>query len=158
MKINYAVAGPLFLMVCILLAFLGPSTVSRIAERHSTAGLAVEANELADAVALSTEEIAGIFANVRDEAQVQDSAGTTAVSHWYADGTFTNEWTNSAGSGTVTGRWHARDNQRCIEITSGLPEQQGQTKCGHIYRRGPHYISLNADGSIHGVHALSPIN
>jgi hypothetical protein len=111
----------------------------------------------ADADRLSTEEIRQVFANVRDDANVQDSAGTTAVNYWYADGAFTNEWSNQSRAGKVQGRWRAQDDQRCITITVGLPDRIGQEKCSPVFRRGQQYISVNSDGSIHGIHALSPI-
>ena len=109
------------------------------------------------AVRLSTQEIQQAFANVRDSAQVQDSAGTTATNLWYEDGRFINQWSNSRASGTVTGQWYAENDQRCVIILTGLPEANGKKKCGPIYQRGDDYISLNADGSIHGIHRLSPM-
>ena len=114
--------------------------------------------DLGDAVRLSTEEIKQAFANVRDEAQVQDSAGTTAVNYWYADGRFVNEWSSQNDSGRVTGRWRAENDQRCILISSGLPDRIGKETCGPVYRRGQIYLSLNPDGSIHGKHRLSPMD
>jgi hypothetical protein len=106
---------------------------------------------------LSTEKIRQVFSNVRDDAVVKDSAGTTAVNYWHADGTFTNEWSNESGSGTVRGRWRAHNDQRCIVITAGLPDRIGKETCSPVLRRGQHYISINADGSIHGIHSLSSI-
>ena len=106
---------------------------------------------------LSTEEIRQVFANVRDDARVQDAAGTTAVNFWYADGSFTNAWSNQHGSGTVQGRWRAQDGKRCIVITAGLPERIGKESCSRVLRRGQEYLSLNPDGSIHGIHTLTPM-
>lgn len=113
---------------------------------------------LGDAVRLSTEEIKRVFADVRDEAQVQDSAGTRAVNYWYADGRFINEWSSPDGSGRVTGRWRAKDGRRCVLIRSGLPDRIGKEICGPVYRRGQTYLSLNPDGSIHGMHTLAPLD
>jgi hypothetical protein len=117
----------------------------------------VSAADPADTRRLSTEEIRQVFSNVRDDADVQDSAGTTAVNYWYADGTFTNEWSNKSGAGTIRGRWRAHNDQRCIVITAGLPDRIGKETCSPVLRRDQHYISINADGSIHGIHTLTPI-
>ncbi len=112
---------------------------------------------LAKAVALSTDEIRTAFSNVRDDAEVQDSSGTRATNYWYADGTFTNAWRNASGSGEVAGRWWAEDGKRCVVITSGLPDREGVEQCSPVYRHSNTYLSIESDGSIHGVHRLSPI-
>ena len=67
-------------------------------------------------IRLTTQEIKQAFANVRDTAQVQDSAGTSATNLWFEDGRFINQWSNSNASGTVTGRWYAENEQRCVII------------------------------------------
>ncbi len=112
---------------------------------------------LAKAVALSTDEIRTAFSNVRDDAEVQDSSDTRATNYWYADGTFTNAWRNACGSGEVTGRWWAEDGKRCVVITGGLPDREGVEQCSPVYRHSNTYLSIESDGSIHGVHRLSPI-
>ena len=122
-------------------------------------GLALaDAGPPADAVALSTAEIQAAFADVRDEAEVQDAAGTRAVNYWYSDGTFTNRWRNATAAGEVTGRWWAENDKRCVEITGGLPEREGQVRCAPVYRLGDVYFSTEQDGSVHGAHRLSPID
>ena len=110
------------------------------------------------AVALTTGEIRQVFANVKDEAEVQDAAGTHAVNYWYSDGTFTNTWRNANASGEVAGRWWARDGKRCVMITAGLPAREGVAQCSPVYRRGDHYLSIEPDGRIHGIHRLSTID
>lgn len=110
-----------------------------------------------DAVGLSTEEIRTVFADVRDDAELQDGSGTLAVNYWYADGTFSNRWTNKSGSGEVAGTWWAEADKRCVLIASGLPSLEGSVRCSPIYRRGETYLSVEPDGSIHGVHRLSVI-
>ena len=94
---------------------------------------------------------------MRDRASVQDSAGTTAVNAWYSDGSFVNRWQNGEHSGEVRGRWWARDDKRCIVITAGLPEREGVESCSPLYREGERYFSVNPDGSVHGIHQLSPL-
>ena len=78
------------------------------------------------------------------------------VYYWYSDGSFTSEWSNARDSGKVTGRWRPHDNQRCIIITAGLPDRTGKENCGPLFRKGEKIISVNSDGSIHGIHTLSP--
>jgi len=106
---------------------------------------------------LSTEEIRQAFANVHDTARVQNSSGTTAVNQWFADGRLINNWSNSSASGTVTARWYVENGMRCVLIQSGIPAEIGKKKCGPVYQRGMDYFSVNADGSIHGIHRLSPM-
>jgi hypothetical protein len=48
---------------------------------------------------LISEEIREVFADVRDDAKVQDKSGTEAVNYCYANGSFTSQWSNSSGSG-----------------------------------------------------------
>ncbi len=110
-----------------------------------------------DSTRLTTGEIAQVFSGVRDDATVQDAAGTSAVNFWCADGTFTNAWSNGTRSGKVVGRWRAFNDERCVVITSGHPEFEDVERCSPILRTGERYLSVNPDGSIHGVHTLSTI-
>jgi hypothetical protein len=111
-----------------------------------------------NAVRLSTEAIKQSFANVCDNAEVQDAAGTTASNAWYADGRLVNRWTNGERSGTVTGQWSVEDGLRCVVILSGLPGAEGNKRCGPVYRAGSDYFSINPDGSVHGIHLLTPMD
>ena len=110
-----------------------------------------------NSIRLSATEIKQAFSNVRDSAQVQDSAATMATNLWYEDGRLINNWSTDSASGTVTGQWYTDNGQRCVVIHSGIPEAIGEKRCGPVYRRGSDYISVNADGSIHGIHRLSPM-
>jgi len=118
---------------------------------------ALAEESVAGAERLGSDAIVRAFADVRDDAQVQDTAGTSAVNYWYADGRFTNRWTNTSGTGEVGGRWRVANDERCTTILSGLPSRQGKEICAPIYRRGETYLSLNPDGSIHGIHRLTPL-
>jgi hypothetical protein len=113
--------------------------------------------ELQDSTRLTTEEIVRVFSGARDDAMVQDAAGTSAVNYWCADGTFINTWSNEQDSGRVIGRWRAVNDERCVVIVSGLPEYGAAERCGPILRDGEQYLSVNPDGSIHGVHTLAPM-
>lgn len=106
---------------------------------------------------LTTEEIQQLFSGTRDEAQVQDSRGTSAINYWYADGRFVNRWSNKAAAGEVRGTWSARNDKRCIVIKSGLPDRIGIERCTPLYRKGSTIFSVNPDGTVHGAHRLSPL-
>ncbi len=106
---------------------------------------------------LSGEEILLAFNNVRDDAQVQDAAATIAVNHWHEKGTFVTLWTNQKQSGTVTGQWFVRNDTRCVIIESGLPSFDDEARCGPIYQRDDRYYTVNRDGTVHGIHALSKL-
>ncbi|MCB1678063.1 MAG: hypothetical protein KDI16_05205 [Halioglobus sp.] len=88
---------------------------------------------------------------------MQDSPGGRAVNHWFADGTFTSEWSNADRAGRVSGTWRVAADRRCVTIVTGLPGRANEETCSPIYRRGSRYISVNAQGGIHGIHTLSPI-
>ena len=138
----------IYLHVCMVLLACGCS--STLPTSHSTQ------LDLSQAKQMSGKEISQTFSNVRDDAVVQDTARTTAVNHWHANGVFTNHWRNQDNSGKVTGRWRVANNLRCITIESGLPERRGQETCNPVLRLDDKYITVNQDGSPHGVHVLTP--
>lgn len=110
-----------------------------------------------DSHQLSTAEIELTFADVLDNARVMDTDNSTAENHWFADGRFVSRWKTGNRSGVVHGQWSAKENKRCIVIQSGLPDVDKQSKCGPIVKQGANYLSFNADGSVHGIHTLSPL-
>ena len=115
------------------------------------------ANGEAPVIQLTGDEILAAFNDVRDDAVVQDSDGTRAVNYWYADGRLVNNWANESDSGTVKANWRVEDDLRCVTIVSGLPERVDVETCGPVHRRGDQYLSFNQDGSVHGVHTLTPL-
>ncbi len=118
---------------------------------------AITCAELQSGIPLSTDEIREAFSGVRDDAIVQDAEGTRAVNYWCADGTFVSEWSNGSVLGRVAGRWWALDDQRCVVIVSGPEELVDTERCGPVLRSGEQYLSVDPDGSIHGIHTLSPM-
>ncbi len=110
---------------------------------------------------LAGDAITAAFADTVDTALVQDNAGTRALNYWFADGRLVNEWANAHGAGRVTGQWRVRGGQRCVVIESGLPEEllkgQATERCSPVYRQGEYYLSVNADGSVHGIHSPRPM-
>jgi len=120
---------------------------------------ASESSEESDteAVQLTGKEILEAFANVRDDAEVQDAKKTRAVNQWYSDGRFISRWSNNKDSGEVTGSWRVQGDLRCIIILSGLSKRIGKERCSPVFQSGSKYLSFNPDGSIHGIHVLSPL-
>lgn len=112
------------------------------------------ADPLEEGRRLTTRDIEITFSDVRDDASVVDSKGTVAKNTWRRDGTFTNHWSNDSGSGEVEGRWQARDDQRCVQIDSGLPDISGE-RCGPVYEFEGRYFSTNPDGTVHGIHTIT---
>ncbi len=111
-----------------------------------------------DASALSTEEIAVLFADVLDKAVVIDAVGVQAETLWFASGHFETRWWSSNREGWVTGRWMARDSKRCVLISEPSPASAPGWRCGKVLREsGGVYRSLNPDDSTHGLHQLSAL-
>ncbi|MFK7730112.1 MAG: hypothetical protein AB8B48_00690 [Pseudomonadales bacterium] len=136
----------LALTVCTALASCG--STSRAIDVEATAQ---------ERQVLSGEEITRAFSDVRDAAEIQDAAGTTAVNHWHGDGRFLNRWKNAASSGEVTGSWRVVGDLRCVLIRSGLQGAIGKEKCSPVYKAGERYVSINDDGSVHAFHTLTPL-
>jgi hypothetical protein len=56
---------------------------------------------------------------------------------------------------TVLGQWIARNDQRCVLI-SAVPQRDWEC-ASLIFRADGLYLSLNPDGSPHGLHRLSTL-
>lgn len=107
---------------------------------------------------LTTEEIAVLFADVLDQAEVLDSIGVQAETHWYASGYFETRWWSSNREGRATGHWMARGGERCVLIAEPSVAAAEGWQCGKIlWESEGVYRSLNPDGSAHGWHRLSPL-
>lgn len=134
-----------------------------VSTAHSSLAAEIELSEVPSeldekTVQLSREEILQAFSDVRDDAEVQDDDGSIAVNYWYADGKFISAWSNAAASGEVIGKWRVKDNLRCITITKGLAKREGVESCNPVFRRGDKFLSFNSDGSVHGIHTLTPLS
>lgn len=116
------------------------------------------ASSYADRLKLSGEQIEQVFADVEDHAMVAGDTGASALNYWYSDGRFISRWKSTTQAGEVSGTWRVRNDERCVTIQSGMPDQAGREICSPIYRENDLYISVNPDGSIHGRHRLSPIH
>gem|GEM_PF-3257720 len=112
--------------------------------------------DLATCVRLSGDEIRSLFEDVEDRAVVHDGAGGHARNRWCADGSFSSSWTTEGGTGSLEGRWHVDGALRCVSVASGLPDGGAVSRCGPLYRCGDRITSVNDQGEVHGVHALSP--
>lgn len=115
--------------------------------------------QIATRTVLSTAEIIAAFSDVLDEGRVQDQRGIKAETRWYANGHFETRWWRVSDGvenrvvNTVLGQWIARNDQRCVLI-SAVPQRDWEC-ASLILRADGLYLSLNPDGSPHGLHRLS---
>ena len=119
-----------------------------------------------DATALTSAEIRATFDNVIDNAEVLDSPGVSAETYWRASGTFETRWSSSQKSGEAKGLWRVQDDRRCVKLedpepasgAGGEPAESAVWRCGAILSLPDgRLLSLNPDGSPHGVHRLTPM-
>ena len=118
---------------------------------------------------LTGAEITRLFSDVLDRGEVQNLRGITAETHWHADGTFVNRWWTEGNPATdasyasdkgavkreVTGRWRAENDLRCVTFNRGT---QPDWSCAQVWLLDDgRILSLNPDGSAHGLHRLSPL-
>ena len=117
--------------------------------------------QIASRTMLSTAEIIATFSNVLDEGRVQDQSGIAAETRWYADGHFETRWwrvpetVENRVVNTVLGQWVARNDQRCVMVSAA---SERKWECASVILRADGlYLSLNPDGSPHGLHRLSAL-
>ena len=124
---------------------------------------------------LKSTEITRLFSDVIDRGEVQNQRGISAETHWHADGTFVTWWWTQASTVTdasdasdasdvrdkgavkreVTGRWRTERDLRCVTFDSGT---QPDWSCAEVWLLDDgRILSLNPDGSTHGLHRLSPL-
>ena len=108
---------------------------------------------------LTTAQIIDTFSNVIDRGEVQDQRGISAETHWYADGRFVSRWWQPSESDpdpepqSVAGHWRAENDLRCVAFT---PLTDNAWSCAAVWRlEDGRYLSMNPDGSIHGLHVLT---
>ena len=112
---------------------------------------------------LTSTEITRLFSDVIDRGEVQNDRGISAETHWHADGTFVSRWWTEANDANdkgsviqeVRGRWRAERDLRCVTFDSGA---QPDWSCAEVWLLDDgRVLSLNPDGSAHGLHRLSPL-
>ena len=121
---------------------------------------------------LTSTEITRLFSDVIDRGEVQNQRGISAETHWHADGTFVSRWWTQASTATdasdvsdvrdkgavkreVMGRWRTERDLRCVTVDSGT---QPDWSCAEVWLLDDgRILSLNPDGSAHGLHRLSPL-
>ena len=127
---------------------------------------------------LKSTEITRLFSDVIERGEVQNQRGISAETHWHADGTFVTWWWTQASTVTgasdasdvsdvsdvrdkgavkreVTGRWRTERDLRCVTFDSGT---QPDWSCAEVWLLDDgRILSLNPDGSAHGLHRLSPL-
>ena len=142
-------------LLCVLLV-----SAPSIGEEHAGTATLHQA-QVATRTALSTAEIIAAFSDVLDEGRVQDQPGIHAETRWYAAGHFETRWWRVSDAvetrvvNTVLGQWIARNDKRCVLI-SAAPQRDWEC-ASLIFRADGLYLSLNPDGSPHGLHRLSAL-
>ena len=108
---------------------------------------------------LTTSQIIDTFSDVIDRGEVQDQRGISAETHWYADGRFVSRWWQPVESDpdpepqSVAGQWRAENDLRCVTFA---PVTDNAWSCSAVWRlEDGRYLSINPDGSIHGLHVLT---
>lgn len=109
-----------------------------------------------DAVALSTEEINSTFSGVKESYVGKDDTAVSATATFGEDGAYEGSWKAGKHNGKVSGEWYAEDGKRCLKDEK--PDGGGtHLECHAIYKTGDVYTSVNEDGTVHGVHTLTPL-
>ena len=113
--------------------------------------------DVAEAVQLSTSKILETFSDTLDRGAVQSKSGISAETRWLSNGGFETRWWRETGEAPkinlVSGRWKAENNERCV-----LFQGKGEWQCTPIFQRADGaIISLNGDGSVHGIHRIAPL-
>ena len=114
---------------------------------------------LAEAVQLSTSEIIETFSNTLDRGVVKSKSGIFAETRWLSSGGFETRWWRETGEApkinVVSGRWKAENNERCVLLQGN---SEGEWQCTPVFKRADGaIISLNEDGSVHGIHQIAPL-
>jgi hypothetical protein len=113
-----------------------------------------------DARHLSTSEILETFSNALDRGEVQNGKGISAETLWLSSGHFETRWWRETAEApkinVVSGRWKVENNQRCVLFAGA---SQGEWQCTPVFQRADGaIISLNGDGSLHGIHKIIPLD
>ena len=129
----------------------------------------VPTRDLVAKTRLTSAQITSLFSDVIDRGEGQNERGISAETYWHADGTFVSRWwteANPAGDAgiksdegavtqEVTGRWRTEHDLRCVIFDSGT---HPDWSCAEVWRLDDgRILSLNPDGSAHGLHRLSPL-
>lgn len=108
-----------------------------------------------DAVPLSNEEIVKTFSGVTESYKGRDIPGMTATGKFGADGRFEASWSVGKHKGVAIGEWYAENGKRCLKEEK--PNGETNLECIEFYKTGDVYTSLNENGSVHGIHSLTPL-
>lgn len=135
----------------LIMSIIPNGSIAEVGKHHEV--------NLAKAVRLSTSEILETFSDTLDRGAVQSKRGISAETRWLSSGGFESRWWRETGEGpkinVVSGRWKAENNERCV-LFQDAPV--GEWQCTPVFWRADGaIISLNGDGSVHGVHQIAPL-
>ena len=109
-----------------------------------------------DAISLTTEEITTTFSGVSESYVGKDNPAVTATATFGKAGEYEASWVAGNQNGKSSGEWYADNGKRCLK--ENKPDKGGvSVECHTFYKTGNLYTSVNDDGSVHGVHTLSPL-
>jgi len=124
----------------------------------SVYGCATSKNALPkNAVLLNTKEITDTFSGVKETYQGIDNPAVTSIATWRKNGDFEASWVSGRRKGDVIGNWYAENGKRCISCSNPYDGGPG-LECHAIYKTGDVYTSVNDDGTVHGIHPLTPLH
>jgi len=109
-----------------------------------------------DAIPLTTEEIVTAFSGVSESYSGRDNTEVTATATFTRSGEYEASWSAGNQKGEAIGEWYAENGKRCLKENKA---DSGSTniECRAIYKTGDVYTSVNDDGSVHGIHTLTPL-
>lgn len=148
LPITMFIAGVSFLAMSSLVE----QAIAEVVEQHPQSFGAV--------AQLETSEILKTFSNTLDRGAVQNRKGISAETRWLSSGHFETRWWLHTGGASkmnvISGRWRAENNKRCV-LFDAAPENDWQ--CTPLFQRADGAIvSLNEDGSVHGIHQIAPLD
>ena len=134
-------------------------TMSTIPNTSIADSAKYQAADFADAVQLSTSEILKTFSDKIDRGVVQSKRGIFAETRWLSSSGFETRWWQETAEApkihVVSGRWKAENNERCVLLQGN---SEGEWQCTPVFKRADGaIISLNEDGSVHGIHQILPL-
>ena len=147
------VVFPLYLVGCSVIS----APISSVQQANGP----VKIFSIEEKTRLTTSQIISSFSNVIDLGDVQSQQGISAETHWYADGRFVSRWWRESGgengalTGRISGRWKAERDLRCVMFGA---DNQADWSCGEVWLLNDgRYLSLNPQGTAHGLHQLSSL-
>lgn len=139
-------------VISLAMSSLAEKAIAEVVEQHPKSFGAV--------AQLQTSEILETFSNTLDRGAVQNGKGISAETRWLSSGHFETQWWLHTGGASkinvISGRWRAENNKRCVLFDAA---SENDWQCTPVFQRADGAIvSLNEDGSVHGIHQIAPLD